>query len=59
MEKKIEIIENFKRAITSTVKSIIGDENVEVVFSDNVNNKNTDDMIKELKVSKQKNLRLK
>jgi len=40
MGKKTEIIENFKKAIASTVKSIIGDENVEVVFSDNVNNKN-------------------
>ena len=40
MGKKTEIIENFKKAIASTVKSIIGDENVEVVFSDNVNKKN-------------------
>ena len=40
MEKKTEIIENFKRAITSTVKSIIGDEQVEVVFGNEVNKKN-------------------
>ena len=39
MEKKTEIIENFKRAITSTVKSIIGDEQVEVIFGSEVNNK--------------------
>ena len=40
MEKKTEIIENFKRAITSTVKSIIGDEDVEVIFGSEVNSKN-------------------
>jgi cobaltochelatase CobT len=40
MEKKNEIIENFKRAITSTVKSIIGDEHVEVIFGNEVNKKN-------------------
>jgi len=40
MEKKTEIIENFKRAITSTVKSIIGDEQVEVIFGNEVNKKN-------------------
>ena len=40
MEKKNEIIENFKRAITSTVKSIIGDEHVEIVFGNEINKKN-------------------
>ena len=33
MEKKTEIIENFKKAITSTIKSIAGDQNIEVKFS--------------------------
>jgi cobaltochelatase CobT len=37
MEKKTEIIENFKRAITSTVKSIIGDQNIQVIFGSEVN----------------------
>ena len=40
MEKKIEILENFKRAITSTVRSIIGDQHVEVIFGNEVNKKN-------------------
>jgi cobaltochelatase CobT len=40
MEKKTEIIENFKKAITSTVKSIIGDEQVEVIFGNEVNKQN-------------------
>jgi cobaltochelatase CobT len=39
MEKKIEIVENFKKAITSTVKSIVGDQNIEVVFGNEINNK--------------------
>ena len=39
MEKKDEIIENFKRAITSTIKSIIGDEQVEVIFGNSINKK--------------------
>ena len=39
MEKKTEIIENFKKAITSTVKSIIGDDHIEVVFSDEIDKK--------------------
>jgi len=43
MEKKVEIIENFKRAITSTIKSIIGDQHIEVVFGQEAakNNKKT------------------
>ena len=43
MEKKVEIIENFKRAITSTIKSIIGDQDIEVVFGQEAtkNNKKT------------------
>ena len=40
MEKKTEIIENFKKAITSTVKSIIGDDQVEVIFGNEVNKQN-------------------
>ena len=40
MEKKTERIENFKKAITSTIKSIIGDEQVEVIFGAAVNEKN-------------------
>jgi cobaltochelatase CobT len=40
MEKKIELVENFKKAITSTVKSIIGDQNIEVTFGKEANQKN-------------------
>ena len=40
MGKKTEIIENFKKAITSTIKSIIGDEHVEVTFGVEINKKN-------------------
>ena len=40
MEKKTEIIENFKKAITSTVKSIIGDDQVEVIFGNELNKQN-------------------
>ena len=40
MGKKTEIIENFKKAITSTVKSIIGDQNIEVTFGKEINKKN-------------------
>ena len=40
MEKKTTIIENFKKVITSTVKSIIGDQNIEVIFGNEVNKKN-------------------
>jgi cobaltochelatase CobT len=40
MEKKTEIIENFKKAITSTIKSIIGDQHIEVIFNNEVNKKN-------------------
>jgi len=40
MEKKIENLENFKRAITSTVKSIIGDQNIDVVFGNETKKKN-------------------
>ena len=40
MGKKPEILEDFKRAITSTIKSIIGDEKVEVIFGNEVNKKN-------------------
>ena len=34
MEKNIEILENFKRAITSTIKSIAGNQNIDVTFGD-------------------------
>ena len=40
MEKKSEIIENFKKAIISTVKSIIGDQDIEVIFGNELNKKN-------------------
>ena len=40
MEKKAEIIENFKKAIVSTIKSIIGDQQIAVVFGSEVNKKN-------------------
>jgi len=40
MEKKTEIVENFKKAITSTIKSIIGDQNIEVTFGNEPNKKN-------------------
>jgi cobaltochelatase CobT len=40
MEKKTEKIENFKIAITSTVKSIIGDQNIEVTFGNEPSKKN-------------------
>ena len=40
MGKNIEILENFKTAITSTVKSITGDQNVEVVFGDHASKSN-------------------
>ena len=39
MEKKIENLENFKKAITSTIKSIIGDQNIDVVFGNAVTKK--------------------
>jgi len=43
MEKKVENLENFKKAITSTIKSIIGDQNIDVVFGSEIvkKNKNT------------------
>ena len=41
MEKKTEVLENFKKAITSTVKSIIGDQNIEVIFGSEVHKKNS------------------
>ena len=34
MEKNIEILENFKKAITSTIKSIAGNQNIDVNFGD-------------------------
>tara|TARA_B110000238_G_scaffold110573_1_gene120308 strand:+ start:148 stop:1947 length:1800 start_codon:yes stop_codon:yes gene_type:complete len=40
MEKKVENLENFKKAITSTVKSIIGDQNIDVVFGGEIAKKN-------------------
>ena len=39
MEKKTEILENFKIAITSTVKSIAGDQNIEVTFGNEIKKK--------------------
>ena len=40
MEKKVENLENFKKAITSTIKSIIGDQNIDVTFGKEVTKKN-------------------
>jgi cobaltochelatase CobT len=40
MEKKTERIESFKRAITSTVRSIIGNQHVDVIFGSVANKKN-------------------
>ena len=40
MQKKEELLENFKTAITSTVKSISNQEDIEVVFGSK--NTNTD-----------------
>ena len=40
MEKKIETLENFKIAITSTVKSIVGDQSIEVTFGSEIKKKN-------------------
>jgi cobaltochelatase CobT len=40
MEKKVEIVENFKKAITSTVKSIIGEKNIYVIFGSETTKKN-------------------
>ena len=40
MEKKGENLENFKKAITSTIKSIIGNQNVDVTFGKEVSKKN-------------------
>ena len=39
MGKKTETIENFKKAISSTIKSIIGDEHIEVIFGNEVEKK--------------------
>jgi len=40
MEKKSENLENFKKAITSTIKSIIGDQNIDVTFGGETAKKN-------------------
>jgi len=40
MGKKAENLENFKKAITSTVKSIAGDQNINIVFGGEVAKKN-------------------
>ena len=40
MGKKTEIVEDFKRAITSTIKSIIGDQHIEIIFGNVVNKRN-------------------
>ena len=39
MEKKDESLENFKKAITSTVKSIIGNPNIDVRFGKEIDQK--------------------
>ena len=38
MEKNNEILDSFKKAITSTIKSIVGNQNIDVIFGD-TNNK--------------------
>ena len=40
MEKKTEIVESFKKAITSKVRSIIGEHHIEVIFGSEVKKKN-------------------
>ena len=40
MGKKIENLENFKIAITSTIKSIIGKQNIDVIFGNETKEKN-------------------
>jgi cobaltochelatase CobT len=40
MEKKVENLENFKKAITSTIKSITGDQNIDVTFGNEIKKKN-------------------
>ena len=40
MRKKIENLENFKIAITSTIKSIIGKQNIDVIFGNETKGKN-------------------
>jgi cobaltochelatase CobT len=40
MEKNTEILENFKKAITSTIKSIIGSQKIEIIFGNEVNKNN-------------------
>ena len=45
MEKKSEILENFKAAIGSTVKSLSNSENVEVSFGDQ-NSQSKNNLIK-------------
>ena len=45
MEKKDESLENFKKAITSTVKSIIGNPNIDVRFGKEIAQKNVNIII--------------
>ena len=40
MEKKVENLESFKKAITSTIKSITGDQNIDVTFGNEIKKKN-------------------
>ena len=40
MEKKTENLENFKKAIISTIKSIVGDQNINIIFGSDVTKKN-------------------
>ena len=41
MEKKAEDLENFKKAIASTIKSITGEKNVDVIFGSETKKENT------------------
>ena len=38
MEKNDEILDSFKKAIASTIKSIVGSQNIDVIFGE-TNNK--------------------
>jgi len=40
MGKKTENLENFKKAITSTIKSIVGDQNINIIFGNELAGKN-------------------
>ena len=45
MGKKLENLENFKKAITSTIKSIIGDPTIDVTFGNEITKKNVNILV--------------